>query len=88
MLYRIYTEKRDNVAEIVAQHWDAFTILEGTGYWAGERESSLVVEILTPTQTPRGPVHSNVFATARAIKEANAQQAVLITWHDVSSELI
>ena len=75
MLYRIYTEnknKRDILA-LASGFFPGFTVFEGQGYWQGEAENSLVLEIVAP-KTKRGEVES----LARIIKEANGQEAVLL----------
>jgi hypothetical protein len=85
-LYRICTENinRDKVESIVNSYVDGFTILEGTGYWKGERESSLVIEIAAE----QSYMHAVVRHIARDIKAENAQQAVLVQSFEGESELI
>lgn len=75
MLFRIYTEdkNRPEVERIVTEQFDGFTLIGAAGYWQGEREQSLIVEIVAPiNDAPK------VFTVASAIKRANKQQAVLV----------
>jgi hypothetical protein len=73
MLYRILTElkDKDNVTEIVARHFDAFSVIEATGYWKLHREPSLIVEV--ETNDPE-----KVTAAAVCIKHHNNQEAVMV----------
>lgn len=50
--FRIYTEnKRNEIAEaLAAAHFDGFNITETTGYWKGQREDSIVIEIIAPDE--------------------------------------
>ena len=73
MLYRILTERKnkEEVAAIMTQHFDGFTLLEGVGYWERRAEPSLIVEVETDKQ-------ETVTRAALAIKQHNAQEAVMI----------
>jgi len=78
MLYRIFTEDtgikgRKNVASIVGKQFDGFTLLQGTGYWKGTKEKSMVVEIVARF-IPRKVLNSIV----DNIKTVNRQQACLV----------
>ena len=74
MLYRIYTEDKSNLANLTSNYFDGFTILKGIGYWQGEAEPCVIVEIIDSKDK-----WLTVIALALDIKEANKQQAVLIT---------
>jgi len=74
---------RDKVEAIVSSCVEGFTILEATGYWKGQREASLVIEIAGGNK-----VHFVVQAIASRIKQVNKQEAVLVQSFDVDSELI
>jgi len=78
VIYRIYTEdkNRDQVEQIVGKYFDGFTIIEATGYWAGEREKSIIIE-----HVGAGGKLDRMAVTdlAYEIKGVNQQTAVLIT---------
>jgi len=74
MLYHIYTEDKPNLADLASKHFDGFTILKGVGYWQGEAEPCAVIEIIDSKDK-----WLTVNTLALDIKEANKQQAVLIT---------
>ena len=71
MTYRLYTEACGNVAEIVSQYFEGFTLFEVRGYWKGKAEKTAVVEIVTQNR-------AKVYELARTIKELNKQESVLI----------
>ena len=73
-MYRIYTEdlNREQIEAILASSFDSFTVLPATGYWEGQRENSLVIELDTNDK-------SSVVASAGRIKQQNHQEAILIT---------
>lgn len=84
-LYRICTENvnRSDIEKIVNVAFDGFTSIEGNGYWLGVREDALIIEIVASEHDAE-----LVRATAKAIRIANKQQAVLVQTLDVESELI
>jgi hypothetical protein len=83
--FRIYTEnKRDGVAErLTAAHFDGFNITETTGYWKGQREDSIVIEIIAP-----GSDSLKVEALAGELRRELQQEAVLVTATEIESFLI
>lgn len=72
-LYRIYTETKPNLGEIVSRTLESFTILKGTGYWQGQSEESSVIEVMADEHS-----RSLVQFIAYAIRSENNQQAVLV----------
>lgn len=74
-LYRIYTETKPNLGEIVSRTFEGFTILKGTGYWKGQSEESSVIEIMLPVDAFE---QRKVRDVARTIQSENKQQAVLV----------
>ena len=79
ILYRIYTEDRQNLSEIVGRYFGGFTILAAYGVYEGINESSAVIEIIASRETLQTIVH-----LAGDIKHRNAQSSVLVTWQNVS----
>ena len=84
-IYRIYTEKKDPewIAGQVAMFFDAFTILEGTGYWKGTREDCLIIELIVSADR-----WVDVELVAERIRKGNKQEAVLVTDQPITTELI
>lgn len=89
MLYRILTEdlERDKIRQAAARHaFVAFTLIPSQGYWNGQPESSLTLEIDAPQSEEMA---ARVRELARDIKVFNRQDAVLVQEIPVSvSELI
>lgn len=83
--FRIYTEnKRDGVAErLTAAHFVGFNITETTGYWQGQREDSIVIEIIANDDEAL-----KVEALANEIKRELQQEAVLVTATDIVGTLV
>lgn len=84
-LYRIYTEdiNRNEVLEIVAKYFDAFTVIPCKGAWKGAHESSLIIEIIDSDV-----IAPKVIYCAETIKYTNKQESVLITKSTIESELV
>ncbi len=74
MLYRIYTKDLNNnrVQQIASKYFPGFTITKSMGYWQGQKENSVVLEIVTNKQDAK------VRKLAKEIKIANKQEAVLV----------
>lgn len=88
--YRIYTENKspDETPHLVAgivigAGINGCTIYTGTGYWKGQIERNLTVEILTV-----GNCYDTVRAIAETIKDRLAQEAVFVTAETVDAELV
>lgn len=77
MLYRYYigsnniTHKLEDkkAIEIISKNFKGFTIFKGLGYWQGEQEKNLIVEIETQEL-------EKLMITARELCKALEQQAV------------
>lgn len=78
-VYKIYTEdkNRDRVINIVSQKFDGFTLYECSGFWQGNPEKSIVIEIITGCKEIEEI--SKVRWIAEKIKEVNEQQTVYVT---------
>ena len=74
MLYRLFTEdmNQEEIEKIVAQFYPGFTIFKADGFWRLQKEGSLVVEIVTEDEDAK------ISEIAKQIKNANAQQSVLV----------
>jgi hypothetical protein len=75
MVYRLFTEDKNHkdIEKIVSRYFDGFTIIPALGYWKGERERSLIIEISSETDE-----ESQIRQLASEIKLYNHQQSVLI----------
>ena len=74
-IFRIYTEdlNRDEIEKIVAAEFEDFTEIPAVGYFHGQKENSLVIEIVGRVDPAK------VENVAEAIRESNRQQAVMVT---------
>lgn len=72
-MFKVYTQDTgsDVASNLAAQYFEGFTVLRGVGCWRGKFERSLVVEI-------DGMPRAKVYDYARALKDALAQEAVLV----------
>jgi hypothetical protein len=79
-MWRLYTEYKDNLANLVLKHFSGATILPGTGIWQGGKEQSACIEIASDS------ADMNPFkALAEEIKAVNHQKEVLVTRAEVLS---
>ena len=76
MVYRIYTEDKNvsKVEEIVSRYFPGFTIITCQGYWKGEKEHSIIIEICENDVC----AHNEVVAITKEIKRINDQKEVLV----------
>jgi len=81
MTFHLHTQSADNLPDIVAGYFPAFTLTPGTGYWNGTSELSCTIEIETTDRL-------TIETLARRIALANRQDAVLIECFDSTGELI
>lgn len=72
-VYRIYTEDADRraVVEAVTGKFESFTLQPTTGYYKGEQENSIVIEIVDAKE-------DDVEAVAQSIRAINGQKSVLV----------
>jgi hypothetical protein len=89
-LYRICTENRnfEQTIQLVAKHFDGFTVLHADGFWKGQAEHSLVIEILPPVKIGDGEARTQVEKLAHAIRKQNKQQTIMIQRISVQYDLI
>jgi len=69
-----------NVAGLVSLQFDGFTILKGIGYWHGQQEQCLVIEIVTDD-------NEGVRLLAKKIKDMNSQDVVMVQGISIGSWL-
>lgn len=86
--YRIYTEHKnfEELVKLVQLRLTSATLFPAlTGVWNGDIESVLVIEYLG--RATEKDV-KQVYGLARAIKEANGQEAILVTKELVETRII
>lgn len=93
MIIRICTENKNHeqVRELCAKRFDAFTIYYGMGAWKGKLESSMTIEIAylgDKEAYAQGRECMKARQLALEIKKLNAQEAVLIEYLESANELI
>lgn len=71
-LYRIHTEYNENIGDIVSQYFDGFTLVSAMGYYKGEKEHSIIIEIMGEDN-----IHSLVSDVSEIIRWSNKQKEVL-----------
>jgi len=69
--FRIYTEHKNNLAELTAKYFDGFTLLNAIGYWRNLKEKSAIIEIATNNK-------KKVLELCNKIKQTNKQQSILL----------
>lgn len=71
--YRIHTEdkNRPTIYQLAGNRFDGFTVTYGTGFYKGESEHTLVLEIITSDTV-------SVYLLAEEIRTANGQESVLV----------
>ena len=84
-VYRLYTKPFANLSALTARYFDRATFTYGGGLWQGQTEPSAVIEVVTDDSLVS---LQKVVNLAGDIRVANAQSAVLMTWHAVSSFLV
>ena len=72
-VYRLYTERRPNLAELTSRYFDGFTLIDTVGYWRGNAEQSAIIEVIG-TSTD----YARVLDLAHAIRISNGQQSVYL----------
>ena len=83
-LFRIYTEDKNYeriILPLLSVSFDGFSVYKGIGYWQGQKEKSLLIEIYTNNQ-------NIIKAIAERIKHHNKQEAVLVTETECKIELV
>ena len=84
--FKLYTEDKNFIGVVlpaIKARFKSFTIWEASGFWKGEDENSIVIEIIAPAIEAE-----KVYAVAREIKMHNKQQAVLVTVQEVEMQLV
>ena len=86
-LYRIFTENVNysNITDrLDIQFPDGYTITQSNGAWQGQREKSLIIEIVSDSPS----IESDIGKLAYWLKKYNEQDAVLLEVIEIESRLI
>lgn len=73
-IYRLYTERFDNLAPIVCRYFDGATLFETIGIWQGKTELAACIEILGADDDL-----DQVLLLAEDIRITNGQQSVYVS---------
>lgn len=89
-LYRIYTELLEPVTlgkqlQTTSQCFNSFTVLHGTGYWQGQQEKSLIIEIVADGSIA---TQCEITSLAEEIKAIGKQEFILVTSQAVDVKFI
>lgn len=75
MLYRILTEESEHnfrvVRKLMCDNFDGFTMYTGQGFWKGEFEIALIIEVVTDSEV-------DVLHVAATIREQCKQECVMV----------
>lgn len=82
-LYRIMTEdkNRQGIIDTISVFFDGFSIHSQLGYWRGQAEKSLCIDIITPEA-------DKVKRVASIIQQLNHQESVLVETIANNTELV
>lgn len=77
MMIRLFTENKnkDEVIAILGRHFDGFTVSEGVGYYKGQPEKSLIVDLMLQESAEADVEIANAVAE---IGEYNNQESILV----------
>ena len=86
-LYRVYTEdkNRETTEETIKSLFSGFTLYQGLGFWKGEKEKSLVIEIIAEDNSE---TRENLLALGLALKRHNQQENVYLVESKILTDLI
>lgn len=88
-IWRMYTEKKNigAIENLLNIYFKGYTLIEGIGYWEGEKEKSLIVELLL-LESGTNQNSENLKKIADEIKIFNNQKTVLITCQNINADFI
>lgn len=83
MLYRLFTENVNTAktAKLVGEYFPGFTIIQAVGFWNGQPENSLIIEIDSEHAL-------EVCILAERIRRQNNQETVLVQQIEAHSVLV
>jgi hypothetical protein len=83
IINRLYTEQKNKrvITRLLSEHFESFTLQPATGYYKGNSEKTIVVEIV-------GGRRSAIRHVAERIKKMNGQKSILTIRFRGQSEVI
>lgn len=83
--YNIFTEKInfDVIVKLCNAYFTGYTVIDTIGYWKGKQEASIIIKIIDNLQA-----YNTVKKLALQIKKANNQEAVLLTYKQINSDIL
>ena len=90
MLARICTEdtNSERTRELCQKYLEGFTLLRGMGVWKDQLEPALVIEVAHFGQVNKTEFKDKIVRLAKAIKDMNQQEAVLIEFFESVNILV
>lgn len=86
MLFRILTENKSTLPDVVSKYFEGFTIIHGLGFWKGKPESCAVIEIDTLGSDYN--IEARVNSVVADIKSQCHQESVLVQTIQCGSKFI
>jgi hypothetical protein len=82
-IHRLYTEQKNKrlITRLLSEHFESFTLQPVTGYYQGNSEKAIVVEII-------GARPSAIRKVADQIKKMNGQKSILTISFPAQSNVI
>ena len=82
-IHRLYTEQKNKrgITKLLSEQFENFTLQPVTGYYKGNSEKSIVVEIV-------GAKQASIRTVAERIKKLNGQKSILTIKFRGQSEVI
>jgi hypothetical protein len=82
-IHRLYTEQKNKrlITRLLKEHFESFTLQPVTGYYRGNSEKAIVVEIV-------GATPSAIRKVAEQIKKMNGQKSILAIRFPAKSNVI
>jgi len=74
MFYRIYTETKPQLSDLVSKYFDGFTLLYGRGFFLRKSEACTIIEI----DTIEPHCEARIKCLVRDIKQVCEQEFVLV----------
>jgi hypothetical protein len=81
MTFHLHVQHAPDLPRLISPLFEAFTLLPGIGYWQGQPENTVTIEITTPDR-------AKIDLLARRLAQALNQDAVLVEEIPTTARLI